>query len=214
MRRRLSYANVAATLALLLSMSGGALAASHYLINSTRQINPKVLKKLRGARGPRGYQGELGPIGPQGPEGPKGSRGARGETGLAGLSANSLLPSGQTESGDFELGTTAEVQAGVRVATVVSFSIPLALPIEPSKVEMIPPAGPYSANCKKPTAAERGYLCIYEASITDAEEPSVFDPESSELGAGSGRTGFGLAVKGSEPSGLVRMIGTYTVSAR
>ena len=46
-RKRLTYANVAATLALVFSMTGGALAAKHYLINSTRQINPKVLKKLK-----------------------------------------------------------------------------------------------------------------------------------------------------------------------
>ena len=51
MHKRLTYANVAATLALVLAMSGGALAASHYLINSTKQINPKVLKKLKGATG-------------------------------------------------------------------------------------------------------------------------------------------------------------------
>jgi hypothetical protein len=44
--RRLSYANVTATLALVFSMSGGALAANHYLINSTKQINPRVLKAL------------------------------------------------------------------------------------------------------------------------------------------------------------------------
>jgi len=48
MRRRFSYANVAATLALVFSMSGGALAANHYLINSTKQIKPSVLKKLKG----------------------------------------------------------------------------------------------------------------------------------------------------------------------
>src|SRR5438876_8031642 len=46
-RMRLTYANVAATLALVFSMTGGALAAKHYLINSTSQINPKVLKKLK-----------------------------------------------------------------------------------------------------------------------------------------------------------------------
>jgi cytoskeletal protein RodZ len=46
MRRRLNYANVTATLALFFAMSGGALAAKHYLINSTKQINPKVLKAL------------------------------------------------------------------------------------------------------------------------------------------------------------------------
>jgi hypothetical protein len=46
MRRRLNYANVTATLALFFAMSGGALAAKRYLINSTKQINPKVLKAL------------------------------------------------------------------------------------------------------------------------------------------------------------------------
>ncbi len=35
MRRRLSYANVTATLALVFAMSGGAMAANHYLITST-----------------------------------------------------------------------------------------------------------------------------------------------------------------------------------
>jgi hypothetical protein len=47
-RTHLNYANVAATLALLFAMSGGAFAAGHYLINSTTQISPKVLKQLRG----------------------------------------------------------------------------------------------------------------------------------------------------------------------
>ncbi len=46
MRRRFSYANVAATLALVFSMSGGALAAKHYLLSSTRQISPAVLRSL------------------------------------------------------------------------------------------------------------------------------------------------------------------------
>ena len=46
LRRNLSYANVTATLALLFAMSGGALAAKHYLINSTKQLNPRVLRSL------------------------------------------------------------------------------------------------------------------------------------------------------------------------
>ena len=44
MRGRLSYANVAMTLALVFAMSGGAYAASKYVITSTKQISPKVLK--------------------------------------------------------------------------------------------------------------------------------------------------------------------------
>ncbi|MGH2853381.1 MAG: hypothetical protein ACRDLF_04220 [Solirubrobacteraceae bacterium] len=47
MRKHLNYANVVATFALLFAMSGGALAAKHYLLNSVGQINPRVLSKLR-----------------------------------------------------------------------------------------------------------------------------------------------------------------------
>jgi hypothetical protein len=74
-RKRLSYANVTATLALVFAMSGGALAAHHYLINSTKQINPKVLSKLKG---------RTGKTGPAGPQGLAGAPGAKGETGPPG----------------------------------------------------------------------------------------------------------------------------------
>src|SRR5437763_1743143 len=80
---RLSYANVTATLALVLSMSGGALAANHYLINSTKQINPRVLKRLRGETGRRGPAGPHGPPG-QAAVGPAGAAGLAGATGGAG----------------------------------------------------------------------------------------------------------------------------------
>jgi hypothetical protein len=46
MRKHLTYANVAATLALVFAMSGGALAAKHYLVTKTSQISPKVLKSF------------------------------------------------------------------------------------------------------------------------------------------------------------------------
>jgi hypothetical protein len=72
MRLRLTYANVMATLALVFSMSGGALAAQHYLITKASQISPAVRAELRGnpgRAGPRGPQGLGGPAGPQGPAG-------------------------------------------------------------------------------------------------------------------------------------------------
>jgi hypothetical protein len=84
MRRRLSYANVVATLALVFAMSGGALAANHYLINSTKQINPKVLKKLKGITGKAGAPGANGPIGLAGAPGPGGKEGLAGKEGLVG----------------------------------------------------------------------------------------------------------------------------------
>lgn len=78
MRKRLTYANVAATLALVFAMSGGALAANNYLISSTKQISPKVLKKLKGARGKTGATGANGAAGSPGAPGGTGKEGPRG----------------------------------------------------------------------------------------------------------------------------------------
>jgi hypothetical protein len=78
MRRHITYANIAATLALVFAMSGGALAAKHYLINSTSQISPKVLRHLKGhdgAPGRAGIQGREGVAGKQGPAGKDGAPG-------------------------------------------------------------------------------------------------------------------------------------------
>lgn len=84
-RSRLTYANVVATLALVFAMAGGAVAAGHYLITSTKQISPKVLSSLKGAKGATGQQGPAGPSGPAGPAGTgKGERGEKGETGTKG----------------------------------------------------------------------------------------------------------------------------------
>src|SRR4051812_46300168 len=81
MRRHLTYANVAATLALFFALSGGALAAKHYLITSTKQIDPKVLKKLRGRAGKTGAHGVTGPAGAIGGQGAAGKEGPKGEAG-------------------------------------------------------------------------------------------------------------------------------------
>jgi Collagen triple helix repeat (20 copies) len=81
-KQRLTYANVAATLALVFSMSGGALAASHYIITSTKQISPKVVKALKGKTG---KTGPTGPAGPQGKEGAPGKEGLTGKEGPAGI---------------------------------------------------------------------------------------------------------------------------------
>ncbi len=41
-RKRLTYANVAMTLALVFAMTGGAYAAKKYMITSKKQIKPSV----------------------------------------------------------------------------------------------------------------------------------------------------------------------------
>jgi hypothetical protein len=86
-RSRMTYANVVVTLALVFAMSGGAYAASKFLITSTKQIKPSVLKSLTGKAGkagPPGSQGATGPAGPQGPAGPKGDNGSNGSNGANG----------------------------------------------------------------------------------------------------------------------------------
>ena len=99
-RRRMSYANVVATLALLFAMSGGALAASKFLIVSTKQIKPSVLAQLKGKNGASGAPGATGPAGPQGPAGANGKDGAPGAAGEPGPkgatgAAGSAGPAGQ-----------------------------------------------------------------------------------------------------------------------
>ena len=77
-------ARALAVIALAFAVGGGtAFAAVHYIITSTKQIKPSVLKKLerRGPQGPRGPQGSQGP---QGPQGSQGSQGPKGDTGNAG----------------------------------------------------------------------------------------------------------------------------------
>jgi hypothetical protein len=87
----MTYANVVATFALLFAMSGGALAAKHYLVSSTSQISPKVLKELKGKAGatgrpgPAGAPGEKGALGAPGASGANGTAGPKGDQGVPGL---------------------------------------------------------------------------------------------------------------------------------
>jgi hypothetical protein len=147
--RRATYANIVATLALVFAMSGGALAASRYLITSTKQIKPSVLASLKGAKGAAGAQGSAGAAGPQGPggaagakgetgaagkegaqgvQGPAGPTGAKGAAGAEGSpwTAGGTLPSGKTETGSWSAYSYAP--AGNLVAVPISFPIPLAAP--------------------------------------------------------------------------------------
>ena len=155
-RLHLSPATAIAVLALVFAMSGGAYAASRYVITSTKQISPKVLKDLQGRAGAKGATGATGPAGAAGAKGETGaagSAGAKGETGPAGepgkKGTNGLsgkagaegkegkegspwtdggtLPSGSSEKGAWS--TSIHVPAGggaEEAAGAISFQIPLA----------------------------------------------------------------------------------------
>jgi hypothetical protein len=92
-RKRLTYANVIATLALILVVGGGtAIAGSQFgkeTIGSRAikkesigpgKLTPAAKAALQGSAGPRGAAGPAGPAGPQGPQGPAGSARAYGLT--------------------------------------------------------------------------------------------------------------------------------------
>jgi hypothetical protein len=81
MRRRLTYANVIATLALFLALNVGAYAAIRIPANSIgsaqlknkavtpKKVSPAAVKLFKGAKGSKGVKGLPGPAGAQGPGG-------------------------------------------------------------------------------------------------------------------------------------------------
>ncbi len=180
-RRHLNYANVVATLALLFAMSGGALAADHYLINSTKQINPKVLRKLKGGVGSRGVSGPSGTAGATGATGGAGSKGGDGEPGEPGepgedLTAQTPLFSGETETGTFAAaGGFDHGQEGTEpfgyIGTAISYAQPLFGPIQFSHILFV--TGKSAEHCPGEGEAATGYLCLYATEATDVE---LFQP--------------------------------------
>jgi hypothetical protein len=162
-RTRLSYANVAMTLALVFTMTGGAYAAKHYLITSTKQISPRVISALKGAAGPAGPEGKTGAPGSQGPQGPAGTNGVNGINGesvtikpagkeckeggtavtVAGKTehvcngspwtAGGTLPKGATERGQWAMSGNGPTL----VQTGISFTIPLSAALPSSNAHFI-----------------------------------------------------------------------------
>lgn len=204
MRRHLSYANVVATMALVLAISGSALAANHYLLSSTRQISPALLKKLKGT------SGKPGPSGPAGPVGPKGGEGPKGVEGLEGRAAPTVLASGKTEVGDYGAWGRVEWYLGANI----TFPTPLASGLDENHVHFVAKNASGAPECPgsavAPSAAP-GNLCVYEAFNKEAAWEGIF--RGSDLGDGTDAYGFDLYFHAEGSTGGGLDYGTWAVTA-
>ena len=240
-RSRLTYTNLAVTLAVFFAISGGAMAAGHYLVTSTKQISPKVLKALKGAAGPSGAAGAAGAAGPQGPAGPAGTKGETGATGPQGPTGPTgpqgpagttgfakALPSGETERGVWNTTGLAAVE-GQPMGASVSFAFPLEeAPIKHYiAVGEAPPEG-CTGEAQNP-GAQKGNLCVFATVEMDTvhelsgfpgvQLPAICNLEksgncalNSREEATVGPLGFGIEAVAKE-AGAVQVYGTWAVTA-
>jgi hypothetical protein len=121
---RLSYANVTATLALFVALSGTAVAGVELVISGVnvknhsltgvdikngslglKTLNPAARTRLKGTRGPagatgaQGQQGGQGPAGQQGTAGQQGPQGATGSQGAPGIGITTATTTGTDVTG-------------------------------------------------------------------------------------------------------------------
>jgi Collagen triple helix repeat (20 copies) len=196
-RKRVTPATVIATIALVFAMSGGAYAAGKYVITSTKQISPKVLKSLQdntgktGAAGPAGSAGAQGSQGAAGPAGPAGPAGAKGETGPAGnvgstgatgaagakgasgspWTAGGTLPSEATETGTYLISSPNGAPTFASyLPSNISFPIPLSAPLDSAHTIFVP--GSSSGGSTIPAECE------------NAEHPGAASAENPEAAPG------------------------------
>jgi hypothetical protein len=219
LRRRLSYTNVVVTLAFVFAMTGGAYAASKFVITSTKQIKPSVLKQLQGkagaqgpagaagaggAQGPAGAAGAQGPAGPPGAKGDPGAPGTNGTNGTNGKEGSPWTAGGTLPKGAQETGTWLSTPSSTQVQFMtVSFPIALAAGLDSShahyvKISEWRAGGTLPQGCKgnaEEPEAEAGFLCVFEGPTSNPAEAlegvgfSRPGNDPSPEGAGVGPTG-------------------------
>jgi hypothetical protein len=181
MRPKLTYANVIASIALFIALSGAAYAATQLPKNSVgaKQIQKNAVTSSKIKRGavtsPKlSASAKLalkGATGPKGDPGPKGEPGPLVET----------LPAGKTERGMYAFAGTRP-SGGFAPGTALSFPIPLAFSPVVHKIGI---AGAPTTECpgneEHPEAAP-GNLCIYEGRNGGLELNLEKEPTEGRLG--------------------------------
>jgi Collagen triple helix repeat (20 copies) len=187
-RRHCNFMTFVAFIALLFAMSGGAYAAGRYLITSTRQISPTVLKALKGGKGPAGANGAPGSLGAQGAPGSQGSQGPKGDTGaggakgetgqtgeqgaegepgpagatgIAGAKGEPWTPNNTLPSKAMETGAWYARLPGEHEVQAISISFPIQLASALDETHtVVAPNAACPGNAEEPKA-KAGFLCIY-----------------------------------------------------
>lgn len=238
LRNRFGIPGVISVIALVFAMAGGAIAAKKYVITSTGQIKPSVLKALKGntgkvgvpgapgaagAKGDAGAPGGKGDAGAQGNPGPAGAEGDPGEPGEPWAVGN-VLPPGATLTGVWGDPTQPEG------FTTYDVSFPIALESEPEtvfvKTSEIEDGSAAAAGCSwdgsgTPTA-DPGVFCVYAMLLEGILDPftQITHPAYEQLpgelaGAqepGAGTVGAAVRLGCGEASGC-KALGVWAVTA-
>jgi hypothetical protein len=185
-RRHVTYSSVMATLAVFLALGGTAVAAHGYLLNSKKQISPKLLKLLHGAKGARGAQGTQGI---QGATGATGATGAKGDPGpLA-----QTVPSGVTIRGSWGL---EGYNANASGFTGASVSYPFRLPVLPLGLVLVATAttAPHCTGSVGSPTADAGYVCVYRGYSSNINTGAT-TLDNPETGSRTTTSVFGFVVE-------------------
>lgn len=176
---RLGTAGLAvAVVALVLSLVGGAIAASGGLTAKQKREVVKIAKRFQGT-GPVGPAGPSGPSGPPGPQGDPGKPGPEGKPGPAGTFESKPLPSEATLRGVWGTSGGATTEGEDNSLVPVTFASPVSpaptlyysLESEPASYSITSAgvaeeieASEFAAACPGSAAApaaEPGALCLY-----------------------------------------------------
>jgi hypothetical protein len=145
--------NLVAWLALFVALGGTSLATSRYVVNSTKQISPKVLKKLKGKPGPRGATGATGSFGAAGTRGEPGPRGEVGPQGPGATTFTATLA--EAANGIIANANGVHVKGACGAGDVViELDAPTGSTLELSGTASKPETGIFAANADGTTATQ------------------------------------------------------------
>jgi hypothetical protein len=219
-RSRLNYANVTATLALFLVISGGTAAAVTYVVSSNSQVGPNT---IAGHHPPSGRHSNLIPASVNGQDVADNSlRGADiDEATLAKvLRFGGTIPSGVTVRGVFgcfdrnqDFGNTGPFLLEAHCFDAVTLPLPAPQPLTDANVNFAPGArgedDPTCTGSVSAPTAPAGQVCVYESGgVGDSEQAGAIQ------GAGPSVNGFEVRADDVDTTnGAVAATGTWAYKA-